>query len=958
MKSERKIPNESSRIVNTFSNNQEKMDNSIMNDDNFVALINGLNESIKEYYKVSHHNISETNNFISFYEQISNNIETIINEIINTNQLNRIEEFILQINKANEIMNQLQLNSNSSQKNLELFFEDAKILFKKMKMKRKEKLSIINNFTENNNMNNSNRFNSKTNNNNFVNENNQFIPFNASYNKINNLLNKLNDFNYIINGVDKESFNNYINIQKNIKIELETLMKLIKNNLKQNSLNLDQTDKLRSKSSSNNINREMENLKNMNKQNQEKIKYLMNQLNIYHNIKTLRDSGTHTDNDSNKTDLNPNIRINKNLNLKIMKLEKLIKEKDIIINSLKNSNIQTGKNLVNNNQNLNLINLINQKDGKIYELEQELNVYKQNENILNNQIPDLNNKFQMKINQYENQIAILNNKNIALNRVIINKNKEILKIQNENKLSLLNNPNIKVYNEDSMKNTENSEVINGLKNDIEKYKNMIAQYENQIIELSNNGVNNQKNNNNISSQNKIEMLNKQIESLTNKNGIYEQNLNSMKEKYNQLSKYFEEQKMAINQLNREIMNYKRKEKQNEETNNKYMRQIEEMNNNILSTNRIIEQKDALIKQLNERKEIIDNKMKIPQNNNELNNNINNNELYSLKLENETLKKQIELLKLNKNNYYGMNNNNLNLLKNQIINGDNLKEIQELNIQLMEENNSIQMKNQELMEKVQELTLQNNNLQKSLNGQKEEITKLDKEITKKNDELEGLKAVIFKLNSRLEMKEENIAELKKKNEIEIEKAYYSQENRKSFHERKNSQSNKKNITSEKKTNEAANNGDTNMIKNILNKLNEAEKKIAILQNKNKELQFKLEEKLVEKEISGYRTEDNNFSNYEEEFDLKKMVNGARDKNRSEDINIDYPGVQGIKDKYKELLQNMNMLKEQVKILILNINCNNKIKPQVRQICQLMGINAKKIELIIAGKDKKKSLGIID
>ena len=29
----------------------------------------------------------------------------------------------------------------------------------------------------------------------------------------------------------------------------------------------------------------------------------------------------------------------------------------------------------------------------------------------------------------------------------------------------------------------------------------------------------------------------------------------------------------------------------------------------------------------------------------------------------------------------------------------------------------------------------------------------------------------------------------------------------------------------------------------------------------------------------------------------MVNGARDKNRSEDINIDYPGEQGIKDKYK-------------------------------------------------------------
>ena len=144
----------------------------------------------------------------------------------------------------------------------------------------------------------------------------------------------------------------------------------------------------------------------------------------------------------------------------------------------------------------------------------------------------------------------------------------------------------------------------------------------------------------------------------------------------------------------------------------------------------------------------------------------------------------------------------------------------------------------------------------------------------------------------------------------------------------------------------------------NQLNEAQKKITTLQNRNRELLFKLEEKEVQKEISGFRTEDNNFSNYEEEFDLKKMVSGARDKNRSEDINIDYPGVQSIKDKYKELLQNKNMLEEQIKILIYNINCNNKIKPTIRQICQLMRISSKNIELIIAGKDKKRALGLID
>ena len=146
---------------------------------------------------------------------------------------------------------------------------------------------------------------------------------------------------------------------------------------------------------------------------------------------------------------------------------------------------------------------------------------------------------------------------------------------------------------------------------------------------------------------------------------------------------------------------------------------------------------------------------------------------------------------------------------------------------------------------------------------------------------------------------------------------------------------------------------------MNLLNKANKDISLLQTKNKELQFKLEEKQAEEEISGFKTEDVNFSDYEEEFDLKKMINGAKDKNRSEDINIDYPGMQGVKDKNKELQQRMNMLIKQVKILISNINCNNsKIKPQISQLCQLMRIPAKSIPLVIAGKKKKQILGLID
>ena len=115
--------------------------------------------------------------------------------------------------------------------------------------------------------------------------------------------------------------------------------------------------------------------------------------------------------------------------------------------------------------------------------------------------------------------------------------------------------------------------------------------------------------------------------------------------------------------------------------------------------------------------------------------------------------------------------------------------------------------------------------------------------------------------------------------------------------------------------------------LVNKLNEANKEIKELKKNNKELLFQLEEKEVKSAFSGYKTEDINGSHFEEEFDLKKMANGARDKNRSEDINIDYPGIQGIKEKYNELEFRFNNLVEQVKNLIGNISVSQKIKPQV-------------------------------
>ena len=862
-------------------------------DDDFVALINGLNESIKEYYKVSKNNIQEANSFILFYEKQGIAIQKLIDEIVSTNSYEKINEFFEQIPKINEIMSQLQLNTNSNEKNLNLFFEDAKILFKKMRMKRKQKMTELSkNNNENNNVLNdsfANSFNYKKSNyllkNNILgnntnsnrrpmqspfrkippkSNNNNIFAINNIYSQIIKLLTNFSEFNFMINKVNFEASNRFSNLQNNLKNEIDKLMNLVRNIDKRNSLqnvNINEMQNQRSRSIPSGISKELEKLKKMNQINEKKI-----------------------------FDLEVN---NNNLKLQLIKSQQLIKDKDNLIWNYENN---AKGNIMNNNNNMmskNINNIIKQKDMQINNLQQQIYIYQNNENLLNKQINDLNNKF-TKLNQFE----------------------RMRKSQNSAKPNPGNNT------------SENYEqMILQLKNEISNYQQLINKYENQIRELSlqnnNNNMNNMSNNlmsdanSNFALQNKIEMLNREMqmkeseyikerEMIKNRNAINEQKLNQTIANDN---KKIEELKLKINQLNKEIMNNKRKQNLFDDNNNKYAKQIEEMNNNILYLNKILEQKDELINQLNANR------------NNQLSSDVNNNNInINLQLENEQLKNQIqELMNVNKNNL---------LLNDKISSGNQ------------------NMQNNEFISKINELTLENQKYKESISKTKESITQLESDINKKNEELEGMKTFIYKLQKELENEREkkNVSNITLKNENETSC---------------NTEPNRKKSISNKDQNKSfgPKDANTDVINNILNQLNDANKQINTLQNKNKELQYQLEEKQVEKDLSGFRTEDVNFSNYEEEFDLKKMVNGARDKNRSEDINIDYPGVQGIKDKYKELLQNMNMLEEQVKILICNISCNNKIKPQITQICQLMRIPAKNIQMIIAGKDKKKALGLM-
>ena len=965
-------------------------------DDEFVSLINRLNESIKEYYKVTKNNITDASSVLSFYEDQGKSIQELLEQIMNQSGSVEINDMVEQFSKINDIMTQLQINAFSNEKNLNLFFEDAKILFRKMKMKRKQKIIelINNNIDANISINKKNILNDSFSNSfnkvesNFL-KKNKILQEQMSYKKINvdnkntkpntrfllsisniylkinRLINKFTEFDNLINKMNNEAFNKYNNLQNSIKKELDSLMNIIKNNVNNNITNniIYDDQNRRSRSIPNGISKEFENLKQIRQINEKKIEQLNYELNNYkinlENLKNLNkiSANLNSDYETKIRELQIN---NNNLTINLMKAEQLIKEKDSLILSYQ-SNLKKANNNNNINNNLNSDDSMNLKDPQIMQLQQQINIYKNNENLLNEQIANLNNKFQIKINEYESKLSLNNDKNSSLSRIIIKKNQDVLKLQNENN---------KYKSEiQQLKKTINSQIpieyqneIQRLTNDINNYQNIIYQYENKINELSqsksmnlNNKINNNRFSDNLSMQKKFEILNREMQ--LKESEYINKNVKN--------GKIIEELKKKLTQLEKEILNYQKKEKYYEDNNNKYIKQIEDMNNDILHTNKILEQKDELIKKLNEKKsdQISNNNLNLQlqkekkeyqfqleqmqkkyiavkelleekNSNNNINDN-NNNEnlkmkLIDIQLENDKLRKQIEEFSSSLKNNNNINGNEV-LLKDKIISGSgNL--------------------NNDLMTKINELTLENKKY-------KENIAKLENDINKKNEELEGLKNVIFKQQNQLEKKDDEFQKQKKEiirniSSINFHGNEGNINNTEPNRDKNNMKQNKdKSVDAQKDQN-------TIIINNLLDKLKDAEKKIYSLKDKNKELRFKLEDKLAEKELSGYRTEDVNYSNYEEEFDLKRMVNGAKDKNRSEDINIDYPGIQILKDKHREVLQNMNMLEEQIKILLCNISCNNKIKPQITQICQLMKIPAKNIQLVIAGKDKKKALGLIN
>jgi hypothetical protein len=119
-------------------------------------------------------------------------------------------------------------------------------------------------------------------------------------------------------------------------------------------------------------------------------------------------------------------------------------------------------------------------------------------------------------------------------------------------------------------------------------------------------------------------------------------------------------------------------------------------------------------------------------------------------------------------------------------------------------------------------------------------------------------------------------------------------------------------------------------NAKNQIKKLEAEIANLKSQIK----KMENKNKIKE-SLFRCKSIDDENDEEEFDMAQLEEGVKKKNRSEDLNIDFPGNNETKKKYEELEDRFNKLKEQV-VPLLKSNANpNVTKNKVSKICNLLG-----------------------
>ena len=959
-------------------------------DSEFIGFINSLNESIKEFYNVAKYNTKETNAILDLLEPQWDSIASLLKSISTSNKDENIGKIFEIIIQCKSIVNQLRNNSNLNLNNLTLFFDDAKILFKRMRIKRNESLKAIrHSLTSKKNKSNYNNDNYVKNSvtlNNYTLKDNNYLTDRRNSQKLENnrlfsLIKQLKDYDEIIGKFSLKAKNNFINLQK-----------MILNNLNEEDLNsgnkkpylnseiLGFNNSFSKNNNNNNINTfelKTKYEKEINKLNL-KIKELEknneNFVLIWNKAKKFDELNQklqtelikgNNDNINLLKDVDLERRIlnlidtNKNLNLEIRKLKNGINNLDL-------RNIQLKQDLLGKERDILLLQ--NESEDKtsiesIIKLKKDMqNLYKEN-NLLKEKLRNINiNNINIKANINKNNIDSLNIKIEELSKLLTTKMKQIIFLEKENITlkNLLSDTASSSSNTNNKKiNLQNNKINNiNVPNNISKLEQMKLlqenkKYKNSLIQLSKEN----------------QELKAQLQNL----GINNNYILPLQQELNQLKKIIDENNLNNNNKNsnyeEKINNLQNILNEKEALINKY----EQYNNN--DKNKLIEEiknKDTIISELknklmNNEKQIL-SLNQILKKNNENNNtpNINSKELELIKNENKNLE-------------YNINKLNQEITQLTDINAKNKKEqdnMKQAYNELVTQNVLLNKKNSELLQQINSNTNQNLNKedpsnqikkkQEEIDGLNTFIQKLSKECEKHREDLENNQAKtnsLQKENASIKKQLERLA-VEMPKELNALKTQLDDANKKlaeaniNINNTNNKSSllnNKAKIKEKEKSNKTFDDGmQPEKYNNILSKLNQ---EISDLKNKNKELLFKLEDKEVKSQNSRYKTEDLNMSGYEEEFDLRKMATGARDKNRSEDINIDYPGIQGFKDKLKEYKFRIDNLEEQIKILLSKIKITNSIKPTFVQICQLLGYSSNLIEKMTSSeKEKKKILGV--
>lgn len=646
-------------------------------------------------------------------------------------------------------------------------------------------------------------------------------------------------------------------------------------------------------------------------------------------------------------------------------------ESQKLISELKEENTSYKEKIIENDKNSFIQNYPNNGEDKTDKDLESITSFSERTKIddtdkirkLEKKIKELNNTIDTNRNNFESQISRMTDKNTSLSQFLSKKNLEYMELQKENMEKIQENQKLKNSintNEKELKNLQNK-IENNINREKE-YQEKISQYQKQIEENDKiiNDTNIKINLLNDNS-NKDKLRIKTLESEIEKIKISKNDNQSSANEYINILTDLEKCRKEKEEIESELENTK---KLLESNGKEYKKKIEIMESTIVHNNDMINKKDELIKELkaNHKTDPVVDKE----------NNTNNEEIEKL---NKRLKEQEEVIKAKEEQI-----KELKELK-EVKKDSKENMIYQKMIQYKEDNNANLSLIKVLKEQIRSLESENktlkeekgkNNNNDNMFDMVEKMLKLEKEIDKLQKELEKYKNNKSHLTQNSNMVEvvdmdENINDINKlKSDYEeLENKYNEEKEKNTIYEAQITEKIKENndlkleldqIRHESEGNHNNNfqsiNGSKNIRylnnsltdKNMTEKYNKNLEQLINAKNQIKKLEVevanlknqikKMENKNKIKE-SLFRCKSIDDENSEEEFDMAQLEEGVKKKNRSEDLNIDFPGNNETKKKYEELEERFNKLKEQV-VPLLKSNANpNVTKNKVSKICNLLG-----------------------